>query len=206
MKKFFRRLARILIVLVVLVGILFLAKAPILRAVGNYLIVEDTPQSVDAAFILSGSVVERTLEAIRIYKNEAPILICMGETISPDLEAFGIKRTDAELARDALLRQGVDSSDIRLLKRGTSTFEESEEILGYAFAEEFKRIMIVSSKFHTRRIQKVFRKKFREKGIEIVIRGAEPLKYKTDTWWQEESGMIFVNNEYLKLLYYAYKY
>lgn len=206
MKKFFGRLTKFLLVLVVLLGILFLARNPILRGIGRYLIVEDTSHTVDAAFILSGSVMERSQEAMKTYKIETPLLICMGSTVSADLEAYGQIRTDAELARDALLRLGADSADVRVLKRGTSTFEESEEILGYAFAEEFDRVMIISSKFHTRRIAKVFRKKFREKGIELVIRGAEPIGYDIDTWWQEESGMIFVTNEYLKLLYYAYKY
>jgi len=206
MKKFLSRLTKILLGFILLFGIIYLARNPILRGIGNYLIVEDTSQSVDAAFILSGSVIERTQEAMKAYRIEAPILICMGETISSDLKAYGVIRTDAELERDALIRQGADSMDVRMLKRGTSTFEESEEILGYAFAEDFDRIMIISSKFHTRRIDKVFRDKFRERGIEIVIRGSDPISYKTDTWWQEESGMIFVTNEYLKLLYYAYKY
>ena len=170
------------------------------------MIVEDISQEVEAGFILSGSVMERTNEAMKTYQIESPLFVCMGSTVSADLEAYGQIRTDADLCRDALLRQGADSSAVRVMKRGMSTFEESEEILGYSVAQGFKRIMIISSKFHTRRIDKVFRKKFREKGIEIVIRGAVPKSYKTDTWWQEESGMIFVTNEYLKLLYYAYKY
>lgn len=206
MKKFIRNLIKVLVGLVLIFGLLYLLKNPILRGFGNYLVVEDTSQSVDASFILSGSVMERSKEAMKTYQIESPLFICMGSTVSADLEAYGEIRTDAELCRDALLRQGADSADIRILKRGMSTFEESEEILGYSVVEGFKRIMIISSKFHTRRIDKVFRKKFRKKGIEVIIRGAEPLDYAIDTWWQEESGMIFVTNEYLKLLYYAYKY
>lgn len=206
MKKFLRRLTRVLIVGILLLAVIYLARVPILRGIGNLLIVEDTTQPVDAAFILSGSVMERSREAMEVYKLDTDLLICMGETISADLEAYGAIRTDAELAQQALLNMGADSADIRVLKRGTSTYEESEEILGYSVAEDFKRIMIISSKFHTRRIQSVFRKKFREKGVEVIIRGADPIDYETDTWWLEESGMIFVTNEYLKLLYYAYKY
>ncbi|MEM6800732.1 MAG: YdcF family protein [Bacteroidota bacterium] len=206
MKKFFRRLARFLIVMILLFGGLYLARVPILKAVGNFLIREDTSQKVEAAFILSGSVIERSKEALKVYRLDSPLLICMGESISPDLEAFGYIRSDAELMQDALLRLGVDSLDIKVLKQGTSTWEESEEILGYAFAKGYKRIMIISSKFHTRRIASVFKKKFREKEIEVVVRGADPIKYDTDSWWQEEAGMIFVTNEYLKLLYYAWKY
>lgn len=206
MKKFFRRLTRFLIVSILLIGILYLTRIPILRGIGNFLIREDTSQKVEAAFILSGSVIERSKEALKVYRMDSPLLICTGESISPDLEAFGYIRTDAELTRDALLRQGVDSLDIKILKQGTSTWEESEEILGYAFAQGYKRIMVISSKFHTRRIASVFKKKFREKEIEVVVRGADPINYDTNSWWQEEEGMIFVTNEYLKLLYYAWKY
>jgi uncharacterized SAM-binding protein YcdF (DUF218 family) len=164
-------------------------------------------ESLRGYFALEGE--ERCLVGADLYQRGlTPLVIPTGEGINPTLEAMGMRIMDAEVGRHALLEMGVDSSAIRVLKQGTSTFEESEEILGYCRGQEFKRIAIISSKFHTRRIQGVFQDKFHAAGIEVMVRGADPLPdtYEIDQWWESESGLIFVNNEYMKLLYYALKY
>lgn len=207
--KFLRRSLRTLLILAALGLLVFLLRGPLMRGIGRWLIKEDNLQQVDATFVLSGAAEERCTLAADLYQRGfTPLIIPTGEGINPTLEAMDMPIMDAEVGRQALLRMGVDSSAIRVLKRGTSTFEESEEILGYSLREEFRRIMIISSKFHTRRIQGVFKDKYHEEGIEVVVRGANPLPdtYEIDQWWQSESGLIFVNNEYMKLLYYALKY
>ncbi len=207
--KFLRRALRITFILAALGLLMFLLRRPLMQGIGHWLIKEDTLQQVEATFVLSGAAEERCTLAADLYRRGfTPLIIPTGEGINPTLEAVGMSIMDAEVGRQALLRMGVDSSAIRVLKRGTSTFEESEEILGYSRREEFRRVMIISSKFHTRRIQGVFKDKYHQEGIEVVIRGADPLPdtYAVDQWWQSESGLIFVNNEYMKLLYYALKY
>ncbi len=206
--KFFRGVLIFLAVMtaLALIGIIF--KVQIAKGLGNYLIYEDTLTQVDAAFVLSGMPTERLPYGVKVYKEgQTPLLIATGEHIDPDLETLGIMLTDAALAQKALVEKyGVDSTDIIILEEGTSTFEESEVILGFAKAQGYKRIMIVSSKFHTRRIKNVFKKKFAAKGIETVIRGAQSEDYEINQWWISEQGLIFVNNEYLKLIYYFFKY
>ena len=189
-----------------MVLVLFLLRHPILRGMGNYLAKTDSPTKVDAAFVLSGASEERTKRALEMYPEFAPLLFTTGEIVSQDLTALGLSYTGAEVMRDALLAEGADSLDVGIIKKGTSTYEESEEILGFALARGFKRVMIVSSIHHTRRIHGVFTHKFREAGIEVVIIGAEPLTYSPRTWWHHEDGLIMVTNEYLKLLYYWWRY
>jgi hypothetical protein len=40
----------------------------------------------------------------------------------------------------------------------------------------------------------------------VIVRGADPIPYKIKGWWKYEKGMIMVNNEYMKLVYYGLKY
>ncbi|MEL6673954.1 MAG: YdcF family protein [Bacteroidota bacterium] len=206
MKKFFRKLLKWVLALLVIFGGLYLARKPILRGIGNFLIHEDTLQPVDATFVLSGGVIERTEEAARMFPEHTPVIYATGANRSGALQAMGINLTDAEVGRKVLWDLGVDSAAVKVIQRGTSTYEESEEILGFASAEGLKRIMIISSKFHTRRVSSVFRRKFRSLGIEVIVRGAPPATYDTQQWWQHEESLIFVFNEYAKLLYYAWKY
>ncbi|MEL6590762.1 MAG: YdcF family protein, partial [Bacteroidota bacterium] len=136
----------------------------------------------------------------------APRIISLGSGVSPTLAALGNPITDAEIGRRALIMGGIDSSRIEAVPIGSSTFEESEEVLGFSQVRGYQKIIILTSKFHTRRVANVFREKFREAGIEVVILGAEPKTYELEEWWESEEALLFVNNEYVKLLYYAFKY
>lgn len=186
---------------------LYILRGPILRGIGNFLVVEDEINQVDAAFVLSGGSYERAKEAAKIYKSgQTSLLITTGEMESKVLKIVGMSMTDAMLSRRALIELGVPDSLIITLERGSSTFEESEEILGYAKQSGYQRIAIVSSDFHTRRVGWVFRRKFKKAGIDVLIAGAPPEDYAISEWWEHEAGMIFVNNEYVKLLYYMWKY
>lgn len=207
MLRFLKKLLYVLAGLFLIFLILYLARVPILRGMGNALIKEDTVMPVDATFVLSGNSNERCVKAAELYKEDlTPLVIATGGGINQAILAYGLEITDAELARKALRRYGVDSVDIRAISRGTSTFEESEQILGYAQREGFSRIIVVTSKFHTRRVRKVFRKKFRDMGIDVIVVGADPEEYDLNEWWTSEPAMIFVNNEYAKTLYYWLKY
>ncbi|MDX2246360.1 MAG: YdcF family protein [Bacteroidia bacterium] len=207
MRKFLKKLFFILAGLVVLVITLYLVRVPILRGIGNFLIREDTLMPVDAIVVLSGNSDERAKKAGELYREKlAPVVIATGGTVNQALLAYGVEINDANLTRIALRRQGVDSTAIRVLESGTSTFEESEGLLGYAHREGFKRVIVVTSKFHTRRTKNVFHKKFREVGIDVLVAGAESEEYDVEKWWESEPAMIFVNNEYVKMLYYWLKY
>lgn len=185
----------------------YLLRYPILRGFGNFLIKEDPINQVDATFVLSGGVYERNKEAVNIYSSgNTPLIITTGGMESQVLKAAGMRMTDAELGRRALVDLGVPDSVIRTIKRGTSTFEESEEILGYSKSSGYNRIIVVSSMFHTRRVKWVFKKKFKDSGIDVLVKGATPENYDIQEWWEYEEALIFVNNEYVKLLYYLLKY
>ncbi len=207
--RFFKRFAIVILALGLVGTVIFLTRRPILRGIGHVLIKEDAPQPVDAIFVLSGYAAERCPKAVELYQQGlSPVLVVTGENVNPTLQALDIELIDAVVGQRALFDLGVDSTAVRVLPRGTSTFEESEEILGFSLAEGYRRIMVVSSKFHTRRIQRTFHQKFHAEGIELRVIGADPPQgtYLVDEWWKSEEGLIFVNNEYLKLLYYAMKY
>lgn len=192
--------------------VIFLLRFGILRMLGNYLIAEDRKGQVDAIFVLSGASQERGFEAARLVaEGYSDKVYTTGAIINPTLKAVGIDSlSDAVITRDViaetLVSQGITEAQIRELEIGTSTYEESEGILGFSRQAGFKQIMVVSSKFHTRRIRQVFRKKFKKAGIQVLVRGAPPLNYSIDKWWNSEEGLMFVNNEYVKMVYYMLKY
>ncbi len=185
------------------ITVVYVARRPLMRAAGHFLVKEDSLALCDAIFVLSGNPNDRSLEAARLYKaGFAPRIICTGESIQRILLCVGDSTDEADLSRLALLDAGIPDEHIEALHIGTSTREESDAILVYCKARGLKKIMVVSDKFHTRRINFAFRKHYQDAGIELVLRGCPHTAYSEDLWWGTEDGLIVVNNEYVKLLYY----
>ena len=202
-----KRLFRVLISFLVLLTLLAVFHQPILRAIGRYLIVEDQLEKADAIIVLSGSAYERGLHGIALYQQGwAPRLVTTGGSLSYTLFSLGIKITEAEITAHTFILYDIPDTVFCTLDEGTSTYEEAAVLLRFAQAEGMKKIIIVSSDFHTRRTTRVFRKRFRGSGIKVLVSAAPPLKYDPEQWWKSEEGLIFVNNEYIKLLYYWWKY
>ncbi len=202
--RLFRRWLLVPAVLVFFLALLFLLRYPVLRGLGNYLIRENEPFQAEAIFILSGNPTDRGRKAAQLYfEGYAPEIVCTGENIPHDLEALGLDYPECELTRSQLLRSGVPDSAIVTIPLGASTREEKQVILSYCLDNGIKSCLVVSNRFHTRRIRKVFRKAFRSEGIQLGIIGAPHSLYRENRWWESEYGLLDVNNEYLKLLYYS---
>lgn len=179
----------------------------ILFLAGDALIVTNTIKSLDYAFVLSGGAKDRGSYTAELFEKGAiEHIVCTGANLSPDLESYGIEVPESFLTRKQILSLGVPSNNISMLPEGTSTYEESDAILSFCLDNGLKEIALVSSLFHTRRIAKVFLNKFEREGVLVRIYGAASSQYSEERWWESEAGLIAVNNEYIKLIYYCIKY
>lgn len=202
-----RRVSIGVLFLLSVVCVLYLLRTTWLPFFFSYLTCEDELQKADAIFILSGGGYDRGNEAARIFDaGWAPLIVCTGGNPMPELCVFGIDTLESDMARANLLQWGVPDSVIVMLRNGTSTKEEAQIIFNYCRLHRFKRIIIVSSKLHTYRVNDVFRQKLTEQGVGLVIRGAESWRYNKNDWWTKEEGLIAVNNEWIKTFYYWWKY
>lgn len=206
MKRFFKKSVIAATICCGLLLILFLFHVPLLRIIGNQLIDEDRIEKTSAVFVLSGDAWDRGNEAIKLYKQGfVKKIICTGENIPRLFLIAGIPYPESELTQLHLIANGIPARDIELLCKGTSTKEEADYILEYCKQRDINKLTIISTKFHTRRIGNTFRKKFEAAGLQLIIRGAPSSAYDENKWWESEDGLIFVNNEYIKILYYRMK-
>ncbi|MEZ4755404.1 MAG: YdcF family protein [Flavobacteriales bacterium] len=186
---------------------LVLGHRSVLRGLGAVLIVEDAPTRVDAAYVLGGGPVERGARGAQLLRERwCDTLVTTGVNIHRVLEAEGVLFTEAELTARAAYRAGADSARVRLLEEGTSTWEEAAAVLRDAKAHGYDSIAVVSTEFHLRRVRRVFRKHFEGSGIALFTVAAYNPMYDHTTWWQSEDGLLMVNNEYVKSLYYLITY
>lgn len=155
-------------------------------------------------FVLSGSPVDRGTGAVKIYNNGfIKKIICTGGNKPADFEALGLDYYESQLTKSEIVRSGVPESVVSVINEGTSTKEESDVILNYCRQNNVHSCIILSSDFHTRRVRSVFKKKLEKENIKVIICGAPAQNYNESSWWESEYGMIAVNNEYVKLMYYC---
>ncbi|MFT3885451.1 MAG: YdcF family protein [Flavobacteriales bacterium] len=195
------------VVLSVLLVLGWCLRVPILRGLGRFLITEDPVVHVDAVYVLGGSSLDRGMEAARIHRSgsHAPYIFT-GGSVPADLEAMGIDMTESDCTRRVAVENGLSEAAAISLRVGTSTKEEADALLQRAIADRVDTVMVISTPFHLRRIGFVFRERFAEAGITVLLHGAPSSKYDEDRWWESEEGLLMVNNEYMKLLYYHLKY
>lgn len=192
-------------VLLLLSFALFNFRVPILRGFTYLLITQDTLQKADAIIVLSGGSYDRGNKAAEIYKQGlAPIIICPGSNPAYEFRILNINITESEQAKINLIRLGIPDSAIVVINKGTSTYEEAQAIGAYLKNKHYKKVILLTSLYHTKRAKQVFRK-FIPKSVEIIICGAKSSRFDEYNWWQTEDGLIAMNNELIKKIYYILK-
>jgi len=187
--------------------LLFLFRNPILTGAGNYLVAEDNAEHTEACFVLGGNSFERGSQAIKlsgIYPEQK--FVATGGNYPLQIQAFDTTMYEAELTKHFMVRRGVAADKIETLTGATSTQEESDEILAYCKQHGFKKVSVLSSAFHLRRVRWVFHDKFNAAGIQVLFLAAPDRTFNANNWWKDEEGLITCNNEYIKLAYYLVKY
>jgi uncharacterized SAM-binding protein YcdF (DUF218 family) len=176
---------------------------------GTFLYDEEPLQRADAVCVLAGTRMERPLEAAELYKEGwAPRVILTEEV--PDsgiviLRARGLTfPTDAEIARDTLLRLGVPAEAIMLVPDvHDSTAHEAHTFRRLATESGWKRVIVVTSKFHTRRAGFAVRRELKGSGVQVIMRGSRYDRSDPEHWWRTRGGIRWAGSETQKLILYA---
>ncbi len=198
---------RVAAILVLLFLALFLLRYPLLRTLGNFLINTDPQHPTHAIYVLGGASYDRGIAATHALRNGvAQKAWCLGEQVPLSFKGEGLMIPEGRLTANVMLRNGADTARVEVLLKGTSTWDESLAILDHAQRSGFDSITVITTDLHTRRVSRVFKKVFHNSGITVLIHGADASLYDAQRWWATEEGLLMVNNEYVKLLYYLLKY
>ena len=193
-----------------LVGVVvfFLAHAPTLHGIASFLIIEDSLEPAAAIVVLGGQSPFREIEAARLFAERwAPKVIVIPGALREEqraLSELGIRVPEGwEISREALMREGVPSSAIIVPKgRAEGTLEELK-LAFTAINPSSKPVILVSSKYHTRRVRLTWGYVTHGDSTAIV-RAAEGDPFDPVRWWKERRFVLSVVREYLGLInYYA---
>ena len=83
-----------------------------------------------------------------------------------------------------------------------STAEEATHVYNLAAREKFSRLIIISSKQHTRRARLVMNRRLDDLGVQVIVRASRYDKSPVDRWWSDRSTLRFTLFETQRLLGY----
>lgn len=179
----------------------------------HFLVVKAEIPTADAIVILSGSstYVERANWAAKLYREgRAPLVVLTNDGLIGGWD----NREDRnpyyyELSARRLQQQGVPADKIRIAPGfALGTYEESVVMREFATTHNLKRLLIVTSGYHSRRALWSMRRACEGSGLEIGIDSAPP-GWQTPSpwlWWSRRWGWKVVVGEYVKMIYYWMKY
>lgn len=178
-----------------------------LTRLGAFLLVNEPPVRSDVILVLSGGD-ERILHGVKLFQDGyAPrIWFSFGRSEAPDV--FDMQSIHFTRALEVIRMQGVPETNMVIEQRPLSTYDEAKLAREFVVRERHQSAIVVSSPFHMRRVAMIFRKVFKDSGVRLTF-CAVPLEAERlllDRWWTRERELLWVNNEYCKLILYYFKY
>jgi vancomycin permeability regulator SanA len=174
-----------LLVFALLLFVVYLARRPILRAVGDYWIVDDSASQADALIILSDDdfIGSRAAKAADLYhEGRAPRIVASGRMLRP---YAGI----GELIQRDLTDRGVPTSAIEIYRHNASdTLDEAQTLRSLVVAKQWRHVVIVTSNYHTRRARYIYQKVF-PLGVQVDVAAAKDPEFDVSDWWEHKSGL-----------------
>src|SRR6267378_2342678 len=144
----------LLLALLSLCGVLYLLRQPVLRAAGEFWVVNEPLEAADAILLLSDDnyLADRAVRAAELYHaGWAPRVVASGRQLR---RYAGI----SELMRRDLLERG------------------------------WRRVVVVTSNYHTRRARYIFRRVF-PPAVQVRVTPARDTYYDPDGWWHSRQGV-----------------
>ncbi|MBI3785925.1 MAG: YdcF family protein [Deltaproteobacteria bacterium] len=193
------------VLIVIVVVSAYAGRRSILESIGSFLLVRDTPQAAGAIVVLSGSLPDRILEAVDLYKaGLAPLLLLTREPAPPGIEALrqrgGRLPEHHEQNRQIAEDLGVPAAAIRIVPRRVgSTFAEASELVRFLRREGIHSILLVTSNAHARRARWIF-EHLAQGDPRIAICPSRYDPFSPKDWWQYRGFVRRVVIEYGKLL------
>jgi uncharacterized SAM-binding protein YcdF (DUF218 family) len=122
---------------------------------------------------------------------------------------LGLVPIDTDISIGVMEKLGVPPEKIIILPfpgGTTSTFDEAAAFKKYVQENRVQRIILVTSAFHTRRARWIFEKTLAGLPVTLEMSAVPYIGFDQTNWWKNETGLITLNNEYIKLVYYFFRY
>jgi uncharacterized SAM-binding protein YcdF (DUF218 family) len=201
LKRRFIRYAAVAAAIVLLINVFALPR------LGSWLVRQDPLETADAIIVLGGTMYERPLEAADLLKEGfAPRIFLFREYSDwgeEELIARGVPYVStADVQMATLQRLGVPQDRVELLDRAGSTADEAGFVQALVTQRKFSRVIIVTSKQHTRRARLVMHRRLAGTGTTVIVRASRYDRSDVERWWDSRATLRFTLFETQRLIAY----
>lgn len=180
---FFRLL--FLIFILVVCAVLYLARVPLLRLAGEFWVVDEPPETSDVIVVLSGDNydAERATRAASLFKSGmAPRVLATGRA----LRSYA---TTTDLMKRDLVEHGVAADAIvPFTHKADDTRDEAAAVSEFVAQHGWKKILLVTSNYHTRRAQYIYEHAL-PSSDQLLMVAAPDSDYDANYWWRTRAGV-----------------
>ena len=158
----------------------------------------DDLDKADAIVVVSGGDTnQRVDEGVALWKaGWAPKLTFAGAAADAGVSNAAVMRQRAVL-------QGVPSSAILIEERSRTTKENAQMLLPIFEAQNLKKLILVSTPYHTRRVKVTFGKEL-GKEYHLIAHPAKDTRWAKSSWWEEPATVRLTWDELRKTFYVVF--
>jgi uncharacterized SAM-binding protein YcdF (DUF218 family) len=174
----------VLIVLCGLAGMIYLVRHPLSTLAARFWIVQDRITPADAIIVIGDDdfAGDRAAEAAELFRaGWAPQVVASGRMLRPYASVADL------IAKDLQSRGVPASAVVRFSHRANDTREEAEALKILIAERNWRRIVVVTSNFHTRRARYIFRRVLPE-NVSLELAGAADPEFDPAKWWESRQG------------------
>lgn len=188
----------VVVIFVVLVFITLVTLAA--RALGHWLVLEDPLARAQIIVVLNGSFPYRANEAAFLYRQEwAPeiwlTLVPTDTGRAAHHPAGGVVDVGTRSNARLLERLGVPARAVLVVEEGIfNTAEELRLVARALRCRGLDRVIVVTSKWHTRRTRIIWRTLVGD-SIHAIVRHADAEPFDPDSWWRRLTEARMVAHE-----------
>jgi uncharacterized SAM-binding protein YcdF (DUF218 family) len=174
-----------LIFVFVLLAILYLVRVPLLRFAGEFWIVDDAPEASDVIIVLSGD----NYDAVRASRAAALFRAGLAPHVVATGRALRSYATTTDLMKHDLVEHGVPTAAIiPLTHHVDDTREEAIAVSEFVASHSWKKILLVTSNYHTRRAEYIYERTL-PPGTQLRVISAPDTEYDPQSWWRTREGV-----------------
>jgi uncharacterized SAM-binding protein YcdF (DUF218 family) len=180
-----------LLFLVALCAVIYLARHPIMRFAAESWVVNEPASKADAIVVMSDDnfYADRATEAAELFRQGvAPIVVASGRRLRPSADT-------SELTEHDLIERGVPKEKIvRFPNDAEGTLDQVRMVGKFAAERGWKKLIVVTSNYQTRRARFIF-EKTAPPGLEVSVASARDGDFDPELWWEKRKSIRDFLNE-----------
>ncbi len=181
-----------LIFILAVCAVLYLARVPLLRLAGEFWVVDEPPETSDVIVVLSGDNydAERATRAASLFKSGmAPRVVATGRA----LRSYA---TTTDLMKRDLIEHGVpETAIVPFTHKADDTRDEAAVVSEFVASHGWKKILLVTSNYHTRRSQYIY-EHILPSNDQLLTVAAPDSDYDPNYWWKTRTGVKIFFHEF----------